>query len=299
VASAYGQWRVVYVNDHGRFKLCQIFFGRDGSYYVTSPYHPAAKALLMKATVNYNVGSMTVPFEEALDLAGIDDEEKRVKLSHHRDGFLQFSGQGVTSGRDVDGTIRGVGVMSWSLESPVYGPAFGVSVRGVEQFERATELEAGDIEVREDAIPSVPGFASNEQVLVLEGFYFPPLWHRFTRRRDGVERLSIVHPSSAVLELRVLAASDRCDWPGMIGIELRREPMVDSGPSPSFIVSGSTGNLRRNEDGDLLGDGIFCFYPGGDIGRRRTLDYTLQNVPAKVPPETPAWAKDEHGTRRP
>lgn len=298
MASVYGQWRVVYVNDQGRFKLCQIFFGRDGSYYVTSPYHPAAKALLMKATVNYDLASMTVPFEQALDLAGIDDEEKRVKLSHHPDGFLQFSGQGVTSGRDADGSIRGVGVMSWSLDMPVYGPAFGVVIRGVEQFERASEPESGDIEFHEDATPFVPGIASNELALTLEGFYFPPLWHRFVTRRDGGERIGIVHPSSAVLELRALSASARCEFPGIIGIEVRREPM-GSGPSPSYIVSGSTGNLRRNEAGQLLGDGIFCMYPSREIGTRRTLDYMLQNVPPRVPPETPASARDKHGRPRP
>src|SRR5205823_2130216 len=105
------------------------------------------------------------------------------------------------------------------------------------------DREEGDIEFQGFETPAVPGVQPHEESLALEGFYFPPLWHRFVTRRDGEPRISIIHPSSAVLELRVLAASARCDWPGIIGIELRREPM-GPGPSPAYVVSGATGNLR-------------------------------------------------------
>lgn len=98
--------------------------------------------------------------------------------------------------------------------------------------------------------------------------------------------------------MRALLASGRCEWPGLIGIELRREP-VGIGPSPSYIVSSSTGNLRRNENGELLGDGIFCMYPRGDIGHRRTIDYDLVNVPSQIPRDTPATAQDGTGALRP
>ena len=34
-------------------KICKVWYGSDGSYYVTVPYHPANKAILLKQTVNY------------------------------------------------------------------------------------------------------------------------------------------------------------------------------------------------------------------------------------------------------
>ena len=38
-------------------------------------------------------------------------------------------------------------------------------------------------------------------------------------------------------------------------------------------MSGSTGNLRRNEHNEKLGDGIFCAYPDTGIEAHRSLDF--------------------------
>ena len=74
-----------------------------------------------KARVNYSRDQMDIPFEEAVELASLDDDDRRLKLSHHPDGFVQFSGEGVLSGRDPNGAARGMGVMSWPLAAPVRG----------------------------------------------------------------------------------------------------------------------------------------------------------------------------------
>lgn len=75
MSASYGAWRIIYSSPAGRFKLCRIWFGADGSYYVTSPYHPAAKALLMRATLNYARDAMEFPFEQALDLDALENDE--------------------------------------------------------------------------------------------------------------------------------------------------------------------------------------------------------------------------------
>jgi hypothetical protein len=116
VAYDNAKYTVVYEKGGHRYKLCKIFFGSDGSYYVTSPYHPAEGATLLKATVNYALSEMEIPVEQAIDAAAAEDDELRIKLSHHPDGFLQFSGQGIVSGKDADGNIRSIGVMSWPLD---------------------------------------------------------------------------------------------------------------------------------------------------------------------------------------
>src|SRR5947208_3504690 len=104
-----GQW----------YKLCRIIFGTDGSYYVTSPYREGSGAVLFKATVNYAKASMSVALEELIDLASVEDEQRAVKLSHHPDGLVQFSGPNVTSGRDEQGNPLGMAVQSWLLDKPV------------------------------------------------------------------------------------------------------------------------------------------------------------------------------------
>ena len=96
----YGKYTIVYQKPEAEYKLCKIWFGADGSYYVTSPYHPEGRAFLMKIRVNYSLQEMTVPLEEAIDTAGLDDDDRRLKLAHHPDGFVQFSGHGILSGRD-------------------------------------------------------------------------------------------------------------------------------------------------------------------------------------------------------
>ena len=104
---------IIAEKDGQRRKLFKVWFGQDGSYYVTAPYHSAKTATLWKRTVGYDTpfGKMAVdPLDTVVDVATLDDDEGRLKLSHHPDGFCQFSGQGILSGRDENGQIKGVGV---------------------------------------------------------------------------------------------------------------------------------------------------------------------------------------------
>lgn len=96
----------------GRRKVAKIWFGSDGSYYVSSPYHNQSRALLTRFTINYARQEQEVSFSEVIDSASVEDERHALKLSHHPDGFLQFSGSGVLSGRGEDGTPLGVGLVT-------------------------------------------------------------------------------------------------------------------------------------------------------------------------------------------
>ena len=277
------KYTIAYEADGAQYKLCKIWFGADGSYYVTSPYHPAERALLMKATVNYADSAMRSYFHEALDLASAEDDNRRIKLSHHPDGFLQFSGEGIISGKDSDGNIRGIGVMTWPLDEPVSGPAFSVTVRGIEQFQTVGATTDDLCVFSRDEISATPGWNQ----LVLEGHYLPAAWRRFVRRdSDGTHSIGIVHPQGAVLQLKVLFPPERAALQGFIGVELYASTTTEETPSPSFSLSGSTGNLRRNEQGELLGDGIFCLYPRLSIAARRSLDYRRVYIPPEVETNT-------------
>ena len=69
------------------FKVFKVGFGRDGSYYVTAPYHPLNTAIAAKVRVNYakDQGHLGIKeaLEGALEIAVVDDDEHRLKLSHH------------------------------------------------------------------------------------------------------------------------------------------------------------------------------------------------------------------------
>jgi hypothetical protein len=275
-----GQWH----------KVCRVIYGTDGSYYVTSPYREGGGAIVSKMTVNYARDEHFLAFEEFIELASVEDEQRAVKLSHHPDGLVQFSGPGVTSGRDENGDPIGVAVRSWPLDRPVSGPSFSMAIRGVESFETQQEPSAGDITFAEHELTLMP---APRIIYALKGHFFPPLWRRFVWvDADGSHKISIRHPCGAVLRLKVLLPPERCQRQGFLGLEVYSEPESVDFPDPShgFLLSSSTGNLRRNERGELLGDQITCIAPRGDIPPRRSLDYRRPLIPPLVPvvPDTRA-----------
>ena len=258
-----GKYTIIFRKNGTRYKICKIWFGADGSYYVTVPYHSAKKAMLFKHTVNYKTsvphkidGGELIPFSEALDIASSDD--KRIKLSHHPDGFIQFSGFGVVSGKSPDGTIKGIGVQSWPLLGGCRGPAFGVTFLGVEQFEQENKQQNPECLFDQEELTVIPGTNG----FVLEGHYFPVMWRRFIQTApDGRKTISIVHPTGNILRLKVLLPPNECPIGGFMGLDLWSELVNFNGAVSGYSISSSTGNMRRNDKGELLGDGISCIYP--------------------------------------
>ena len=65
--------------------------------------------------------------------------EDRVKLSHHWDGFVQFSGESpgkIISGRNaLTGAPKGLGLMSAPIRRPIVtGPTSGLLVWGLDDY---------------------------------------------------------------------------------------------------------------------------------------------------------------------
>jgi hypothetical protein len=251
-------------------KVCRVFFGRDGSYYVTAPYHRIREAALVKATVNFKSGEQWVEWGDTIQLAALHDEEGRLKLSHHPSGLVQFSGSGIVSGVAADGSIRGVGIQSWRLEAPARGPSFTLVVAGIDQLDEATGSEPDLLVFRTDET----GLLSTWGVLVLEGQYFPPLWRRFIRPSLSAPGMTIrvVHPAQAVLDLRVVSATDECELPGFIGLEVYGYD-DNGGPVPRFVLNGPTGNVRPDETGEMVGDQISAAFPRGIMPTRSSANY--------------------------
>lgn len=278
-------YRIAYRHRGKLYRLTRIVYGSDGSYYVSAPVHPAERAQFVKMTVNYAKHEMRVPLEEAIDLAGAEGDDKEIKLSHHPDGFMQFSGAGLVSGRGEDGAILGMGVMTWPLWEPIRGPAFALALTRFDDVVGETSENADTVVFDETDVTPL----DDAEVLVVEGYYFPPLWRRFIRC-DSMGRLVIrvFHPAKAVVELRVLLPPTKCKLPGFLGLEAYTQyapsSVEDDEAKPSFIFSGSTGNIRRNDDGELLGDAIYCMYPGHEIAGLRNLDYVSDYMVSEIDP---------------
>jgi hypothetical protein len=58
----------------------------------------------------------------------MEDDEYRLKLSHHPDGFVQFSGHGIKSGRNADGTPKGLGVFLFHFHGQLLVQRLGLTV---------------------------------------------------------------------------------------------------------------------------------------------------------------------------
>ncbi len=284
----------VVVSTKGKlYKICKIWYGSDGSYYVTVPYHSATQAVLIKQSVNYVQSAPTsldhryvVPLSEALDVGSSDDA--RIKLSHHPDGFVQFSGQGLISGKNLDGTSKGIGIYTWPLPVGNSGPAFSLCVQGIEQFTPADVKTQNACVLNCDELTIITGSTG----VAIEGHYFQPLWRRFIRtRHDGVKVISIVHPSKVVMELRVLLSADDCPLGGFIGLDFFGTPDREPSDASGYSLSSSTGNVRLNEKGEKVGDGLLCCYPRPDgLPIRRSLDHQPPNSPAAKPPSGPEYS---------
>lgn len=254
-------------------RVCRVWYGANGSWYVSTPVSPTQRAVLLIMTINYAKAELAVKLREAVDSGEATAAKKEIKYSHHPDGFAQFSGAGLLSGRESDGKAKGIGILTWALEQPTMGPAFALAVNHAEEFLLETDDACENVTLMTHAPPSLTA----ARQLILEGYYFPAVWRRFVYVRDGIPMLTIAHPCRAMLELRVLFPPPLCPLQGFLALDMYDSPFSDEVPPPGFIFSGPTGNLRRNDQGELLGDGLFCFYPDDErlIESVRSIDYAM------------------------
>lgn len=248
-------------------KFSKIMFTGDGSYSLTAPYHNAQKAVLYKATVNYDTAKQFVAFADAIQLAGLD--EGRLKITYHRSGFVQYSGDGVVSGIDDTGKPKGLGVFSRPLEDVGSGPALSTAVQGVSHLETTTNTSKHDLVVRSSEIPKWP----HSNGVMLEVHYFQPNIRRFVFHDHlGRNRINIIHPAGYIVPMFAIYSPEDCEYPGLLGIEIyeQRFRIGDSG----FSLSGPGENERSNEKGERIADVIGCVFPrpeGLELGE--CLDY--------------------------
>ncbi len=150
------KYRILYGSTSAALRLGRIWFGSDGSYYFSMPIPTTDRAVLAKFTVNYAADAGFVALPEVVDLAEAKRADKEIKFTHHPDGFVQFSGANLVSGKEPDGTIRGIGTMSWPLWDPVRGPAFALAITKPYDLLAEVPPRPSDVLIAQDGVAAVP-----------------------------------------------------------------------------------------------------------------------------------------------
>jgi hypothetical protein len=156
-------------------KITKLIPMSDGGFSVLVPYHSGHKGVVSKIQTDYRRPAEPLSGAETVEFGA----EDKVKLSLHYDGFAQFSGeqQGkIRSGRDENGTPKGIGVIGKPLADPVRtGPTFAVIVWGLDEFDEwKSTTERPLLFVPEDIYDRPPDLGNPEKVAYLiEGMMFP------------------------------------------------------------------------------------------------------------------------------
>jgi hypothetical protein len=249
------------------YKICKLIFGSDGSYYVTAPYHPHNRAHLV--TIPWADNSPLEPqFNEAVDAGAFDDDEQRIKLSHHPDGFVQFSGPGLISGRDTSGRIKGIGLESWALDVPLHSIAFTLLIRGIESFHEARDSADG-ILFDWDDFPA----RSDADVLMVEAHYLPSWIRYYARNGRNSPEISMMHPAGVFYSLRAVFPPERSPNQNFFGLFAFAFPGGTVLANPFFSLSGPIGNMRRTSRGETVGESLAYLYPRPLSTMAQTLNY--------------------------
>lgn len=128
------------------YKITKIISLNGSGFSVLTPYHKAHSGFLFKQVVNPRMFDKAgVHLVRLIDCVGFT-AENRTKLSYHVDGFAQFSSENqgtIISGRDPrTGEPKGLGTMARPFSDPATsGPSVGISVWGLEDFEKADPKE--------------------------------------------------------------------------------------------------------------------------------------------------------------
>lgn len=124
-------------------------------FFKIIPYVSGGFAIVLPRFVDSQIGRLEKTFVTYENM-GTHIEIKRdeseqysakdiVKFSYHPDGFVQFSSatnNRIVSGRNLDGTAKGLGVVSWPLSNPVStGASMSITFWGLDKFAEETPIK--------------------------------------------------------------------------------------------------------------------------------------------------------------
>lgn len=131
------------LDENGEYrKFFKIIPYSSGGFALVLPrYIDSQTGRLEKTLVTYE--NMGTHLETKRDESEQYSAKDIVKFSYHPDGFVQFSSASnnkIVSGRNSDGTPKGLGVLSWPLNNPIStGPSMSMTIWGLGKLPKVTE----------------------------------------------------------------------------------------------------------------------------------------------------------------
>ncbi len=125
-------------------KFFKIIPYSSGGFAIVLPrFVDSQTGRLEKTLVTYE--NMGTHIETKRDESQQYSAKDIVKFSYHSDGFVQFSSatnNRIVSGRNSDGTAKGLGVVSWPLSNPVStGASMSITFWGLGKFAEETSTK--------------------------------------------------------------------------------------------------------------------------------------------------------------
>jgi hypothetical protein len=254
---------------HKTRKITKIMPYKDGGFTVLVPYHAERKGFLVKHPAKYGSGTHTILHSECIEYSVKD----RVKLSFHKDGFIQFSGENsgtILSGRDPNtGEPKGLGpFISPLFESQIKsGPTFAISCWGLEDFPEIKTPEKSQLNFLEEDYYYLYSNPNNWNTYMIEGWIFPEQYWAGIKKKDNDFVLSLIIPNFlahlAVLDFKIIPLPNQ---PIMIGLRVSRTTHNFPGRANSGFMLQSPSDLKN---------ALMAFYPSFvNIASINNLDYS-------------------------
>lgn len=257
--------------------VCKIQTLSDGGYALLAPYHTAREGWLAKYQVDYSQTDMEHRLSDMQHFSAGD----RVKLSHHFDGFVQFSGENtgrIRSGRDpITGKPKGLAIMSAPIVRPIRtGPTFGATVWGLDQFKPVEATRGSDAVFESHEMYYRTCTPRSFNGYHIEGWIFHPNMWAGVRGNENDLRLSMgfrnFEGSGANLEFRVFPLAKYDYFVGLMVSKIQLSFTQHSG----FQLTGPSDRRK----GSNLANTLMAFYPRLDgMQFAEPLDY-VRDEPA-------------------
>jgi len=248
---------IVFEKSGHEYKIFKLLYQTDGSYYVTAPYHKEDTAFLYKMEVDYRSTVQQISWNQAVEKMELEDENRCLKLSHHPTGFLQFSGSGVRSGLNPDGSPKGMGIQSWLHSKPPRGPAFGLSIKNIRSLKENTSIRSENLVIKDSEV--VNGIDLND--LIISAHYIPIEFVPYIFIENEVEYFSITHPSGTNIKLYVVRPDNLQNCVGFLGLNIQMAKLQHGENESGFIFSTSGGNFEYQDGKIIKGVCMYAIYP--------------------------------------
>lgn len=265
------------------YKVISVKIDReDESIYVFFPYYKEKQAFIFQHKHKYKSGRQKIKKSQITKEFIVD---KTAKLSIHKNGFVQLSGNGILSGiYEETGNPKGVGVFSSPLDNPVSsGPTFCFQCWGLSDgFELLTQRKK-DIQYiildknKDDFVERKNVKDKKSNTYILEFFIFPKEANQFVCDYEGEPFIDHImynyipapgaifaHP---VLDLKNFSGVI-CVFPALVWSQFAQD-------NNSGYILGSPGGSDCLHDKSMTGN-VFCLICP------RKISYSLLGSPSKL-----------------